>query len=60
EPPEAAAFAAVAAFTARRGGAVPEDDVGEQHPSPPAASEATTEPIDLPRSAPPGARDGSQ
>ncbi len=60
EPPEAAAFAAVAAFTARRGGTVPNDDGGTQHPSPPVASEATTEPIELPRSAPPGARDGSK
>ncbi|WP_342001306.1 DUF6350 family protein [Microbacterium sp. LWH7-1.2] len=54
EPPEAAAFAAVAAFTARRGGAVPGGDAGAQHPSPPVTSEATTEPIDLPRSATPG------
>lgn len=60
EPPEAAAFAAVAAFTARRGGAVPKDDAGRQHPSPPVTSEATTEPIDLPWSASPGARDGSK
>ncbi|MBW9119678.1 hypothetical protein JNB63_06195 [Microbacterium trichothecenolyticum] len=59
EPPEAAAFAAVAAFTARWRGAAPEGDAGEQHPSPPVTSEATTEPIDLPRPAPPGARDGS-
>ncbi|MFE5409282.1 DUF6350 family protein [Microbacterium sp. NPDC056569] len=73
EPPEAAAFAAVAAFTARRGGPVPDGDAGAQHPSPaargsrptplpgaggPAASQATTEPIELPRSAP-GERDGS-
>ncbi|MFB7892961.1 DUF6350 family protein [Microbacterium sp. NPDC056044] len=55
EPPEAAAFAAVAAFTARRGGATPEADAGAQRPSPPVTSEATTEPIELPRWAPPGA-----
>ena len=74
DPPEAAAFAAVAAFTARRSGAVPAEDAEERHPSPPVsgsrptplpdagggvAPEATTEPIELPRSAPPGARDGS-
>ncbi|MGU3644129.1 DUF6350 family protein [Microbacterium sp. C23T] len=64
EPPEAAAFAAVAAFTARRSGAVPAEDAEERHPSPPVrgarptplpdagggvTSEATTEPIELPR-----------
>ncbi|KQP69333.1 hypothetical protein ASF40_15695 [Microbacterium sp. Leaf288] len=74
EPPEAAAFAAVAAFTARRSGAVAAEEDEERHPSPPArgsrstplpdagggvASEAMTEPIELPRSAPPGVRDGS-
>ncbi|MFB7884402.1 DUF6350 family protein [Microbacterium sp. NPDC056057] len=64
EPPEAAAFAAVAAFTARRSGAVPAEDAEERHPSPPVrgarpaplpdagggvTSDATTEPIELPR-----------
>ncbi|MDR7188931.1 hypothetical protein J2Y46_001754 [Microbacterium sp. BE35] len=75
EPPEAAAFAAVAAFAARRSGAAPTEDAEQPHPSPPArgsrpaplpgtdggvAPEATTEPIELPRSAPPGEGNGSQ
>jgi len=61
EPPEAAAFAAVAAFTARRSSTERATDAEERHPSPPvrgsrpsplpgaAAPEATTEPIELPR-----------